>query len=229
MLVYRNEWATMRNGIPRIWVFIALPALCLFMAYAAEDLPAERNGTPKTWDKIRQHRRRIRDDFNLDVDELLRFSSDKEVFTNNEEKIIRGVGDLSERFDKLFDILFTKNVDRIPLFLETLSAMGRNDIRMFLQGGPRLSKSLPASIFLPVPGGAGSGISATVDAGDRWPDHRRLPLIAFRIGFLKAFVETIQAFVIALETFFNAFLGKSQDAYLDPSSDIFLEENLDVT
>ncbi|CAG0894593.1 unnamed protein product [Darwinula stevensoni] len=93
-----------------------------------------RNGTPKTWDKIRQHRRRIRDDFNLDVDELLRFSSDKEVFTNNEEKIIRGVGDLSERFDKLFDILLTKNVDRIPLFLETLSAMGRNDIRMFLQG-----------------------------------------------------------------------------------------------
>ncbi|CAG0887761.1 unnamed protein product [Darwinula stevensoni] len=124
----------MGHGIPRIRLFIGLPALCLFMLSATDVLQAERNGTPKTWDTIRQHRRRIRDDFNLDVDELLRFLSDKKVFTHNEEKIIRRVDDLSERFDKLFDILLVKNLDMIPLFLEALSAMGRNDLRMFLQG-----------------------------------------------------------------------------------------------
>ncbi|CAG0886566.1 unnamed protein product [Darwinula stevensoni] len=130
----QREWATMGNGTPRIRLFIGFPALCLFMLSAADVLQAERNGPPENWDTIRQHRRRIRDDFNLDVDELLGFLSDKRVFTHNEEKIIRRVDDLSERFDKLFDILLVKNLDMIPLFYETLSAMGRNDIREFLQG-----------------------------------------------------------------------------------------------
>ncbi|CAG0895406.1 unnamed protein product [Darwinula stevensoni] len=88
----------------------------------------------RNWETIREHRRKLRDEFNLDVDELLRSLSEKKVFTHNEERIIRRVDDLSERFDKLFDILLVKHVEMIRLFYEALSAMGRNDIKEFLQG-----------------------------------------------------------------------------------------------
>ncbi|CAG0890493.1 unnamed protein product [Darwinula stevensoni] len=87
----------------------------------------------KTWDNIRTNRRTLRDEYNVDGDELLRSLSDKKVFTADEEKHIRSRGSSRERYDELFQQLFHKNPKiYVLVFLEALTAIGRQDARDFL-------------------------------------------------------------------------------------------------
>ena len=89
----------------------------------------------QTWKSIRAMRVRLRDEFNVDGDELLRGLSDKSVFTHLEERRIRDITDPKKRFDELFDELFKKNPQKhIESFLKTLTEMGRGDVVRVLQG-----------------------------------------------------------------------------------------------
>ncbi|CAG0895503.1 unnamed protein product, partial [Darwinula stevensoni] len=86
----------------------------------------------ETWDLIRANRRKLRDDYNLDFQELLLSLSEKKVFTATEEKQIRSKEN-GKLFDELFDILVHKNPKKfIPVFLHTLAEIGRQDVKDFL-------------------------------------------------------------------------------------------------
>ncbi|CAG0889789.1 unnamed protein product [Darwinula stevensoni] len=88
-----------------------------------------------TWDRIRKNRLKLRDDFNLDFLELLRCLSDKGVFVNIEVQQIRSKLSLKQQFDELFDHLTSKNPQQyVPVVLQALADIGREDIRDFLQG-----------------------------------------------------------------------------------------------
>ncbi|CAG0894640.1 unnamed protein product [Darwinula stevensoni] len=97
---------------------------------------------PQTWIRIRANRLKLRDEFNVDGDELLRSLSDKAVFTLHEEKRIRAITDPTMRFDELFHILFNKNPQKyFDVVLEALDHIGRQDAVIFLQGGRNTSDS----------------------------------------------------------------------------------------
>ncbi|CAG0882797.1 unnamed protein product [Darwinula stevensoni] len=86
----------------------------------------------ETWDLIRANRRKLRDYYNLDFEELLLSLSEKKVFTAPEEKQIRSKEN-QKLFDELFEILVHKNPKKfIPVFLDTLAEIGRKDVRDFL-------------------------------------------------------------------------------------------------
>ncbi|CAG0900525.1 unnamed protein product [Darwinula stevensoni] len=92
-------------------------------------------GSSLTWDRIRANRRRLRDHFNLDFRELLRSLSDRSVFLPIEEQQIRGITTPILQFDEFFDLLLRKNPQQyVPIFLEALVEIGREDIRDALQG-----------------------------------------------------------------------------------------------
>ncbi|CAG0894304.1 unnamed protein product [Darwinula stevensoni] len=87
----------------------------------------------KTWDKIRANRRKLRDEYNVDVEELLRCLSDRNVFTAHEEKQIRSKENPKLLYDELFEILLHKNPKKYaPVFLDALTVIGRQDVRDFL-------------------------------------------------------------------------------------------------
>ncbi|CAG0904881.1 unnamed protein product, partial [Darwinula stevensoni] len=87
----------------------------------------------KTWDKIRANRRKLRDEYNVDGEELLRCLSDRNVFTAPEEKQIRSKENPKLLYDELFEILLHKNPQKYaPVFLDALTVIGRQDVRDFL-------------------------------------------------------------------------------------------------
>ncbi|CAG0892906.1 unnamed protein product [Darwinula stevensoni] len=87
----------------------------------------------KWWNIIRANRLVLRDEYNVDGKELLRNLSDKNVFTPPEEKQIRSKDDPRELYDELFEILFHKDGNKyVSIFLNTLTAIGRQDAREFL-------------------------------------------------------------------------------------------------
>ena len=80
-------------------------------------------------------REKLRDEFNVDGDELVRRLGSKNVFTHPEEKRIRDITDSKKRFDEFFDELFKKNPEEhIESFLKTLTEMKREDVVKVLQG-----------------------------------------------------------------------------------------------
>ncbi|CAG0886679.1 unnamed protein product [Darwinula stevensoni] len=75
----------------------------------------------KNWNKIRQNKCKLRDEYGVDGDELFESLSSKSVFTVIEEKTIRSKNAPNERFDEIFAILYRKDPLRtIPIFLEAL-------------------------------------------------------------------------------------------------------------
>ncbi|CAG0895641.1 unnamed protein product [Darwinula stevensoni] len=103
---------------------------------ASQVTAAQPVGLSTTWDRIRENRMRLRDEFNLDFQELLRSLSDKGVFTLIEGQQIRGKPTPKQQFDELFDILICKNPQLYyPVFLKALTDIDRKDVRDFLEGG----------------------------------------------------------------------------------------------
>ena len=93
------------------------------------------DGQRQKWDRIRANRVRLRDECNVNLDELLRRLSDKGVFSHHEEEQIKEKIDAANRFDVFFRLLFYKNPERhLDDFLQALRDMGRDDVVDFLQG-----------------------------------------------------------------------------------------------
>ncbi|CAG0901620.1 unnamed protein product [Darwinula stevensoni] len=88
-----------------------------------------------SWDRIIKNRLKLRDEFNIDPNELRRSLSDKKVITIIEEQQIRGKQNPKEQYDELFTILLSKNPQEcVPKFYEALTDIRRQDVRDFLQG-----------------------------------------------------------------------------------------------
>ncbi|CAG0902223.1 unnamed protein product [Darwinula stevensoni] len=117
-----------------IGVFLLVSKVSLARAasntgHSGEKTPSriQINEEQETWDLIRANRRKLRDDYNLDFEELLLSLSEKKVFTAPEEKQIRSKEN-RKLFDELFEILVHKNPKKfIPVFLHTLTEIGRQD------------------------------------------------------------------------------------------------------
>ncbi|CAG0903268.1 unnamed protein product [Darwinula stevensoni] len=88
-----------------------------------------------SWDKINERRLQIRDKYMVDTLELLRTLEQTSVFTYLEAKQVREITDLRKQYDELFNVLTSKNPKKyVPIFLQALVDMDREDVRDFLQG-----------------------------------------------------------------------------------------------
>ena len=89
----------------------------------------------QTWDRIRANRAKLRDECNVDFDELLLRLCEKGVFSQHEERQIREAAVHTTRFHVFFDVLFYKNPERhFNDFLQALKDIRRDDVVAFLQG-----------------------------------------------------------------------------------------------
>ncbi|CAG0902590.1 unnamed protein product [Darwinula stevensoni] len=96
----------------------------------------EQTNERQSWDGIRDKWLKLRDDYNVELLELLRKLEEKRAVIAIEAKQIRDTGNMKHQYDQLLNVLTSKNPHKyVPIFLQALTEIDRQDARDFLEGG----------------------------------------------------------------------------------------------
>ncbi|CAG0899528.1 unnamed protein product [Darwinula stevensoni] len=89
----------------------------------------------QTWDRIKANRVKLRDDFAVNFDELVRSLVGRGAITSQDETRFQKIHDTQRRFDEICVNLFRQNPQiYVPVFPKALSDIGRQDVVEFLKG-----------------------------------------------------------------------------------------------
>ena len=118
------------------------------------------------WGTIKKNQTKLRDDYGVDDDKLLEALVSKDLFLSLEEKAIRKLTDPIKRFDKIFEILCTKDPIKFqPIFIASLKEVNYG-AATFLQGNPR---NVKITTFSKVTQQNGYGLSSPLPIADLIP------------------------------------------------------------